>query len=108
MTHAEIYEAIESAGLPVAYYAFPEGAVPALPFIVYYYPNSNNFGADDAVYQKIEALNVELYTKVKDFALEETVEGALASLGYWEKSETYLTSEEMYEVLYQTEVMING
>lgn len=108
MTREEIYTAIKSASLPVAYYAFPEGAVPALPFIVYYYPNSNNFGADNAVYQQIEALNVELYSKDKDFTLEATVEAALASIGFWQKSEAFITSEGMYEVLYQTEVLING
>lgn len=108
MTRKEIYDAIAAAGLPVAYYAFPEGSVPPLPFIVYYYPNSNNFGADNAVYQKIEALNVELYTEHKDFNTEATVEAALASLGFWQKSETFITSEQMYEVLYQTEVLVNG
>lgn len=108
MTAEEIVTMLESTGFPVTYLQWPEKAVPALPYICYYFPNSNNFGADNVVYQKINALNVELYTTEKDFAAEELLENALGDAShFWQKSETYLTTEHMYEVLYQTEVILN-
>lgn len=108
MTAEEIVTMLESTGFPVTYLQWPEKAVPNLPYICYYFPNSNNFGADDAVYQKINALNVELYTTEKDFTAEANLESVLFSAShFWQKSETYLSSEHMYEVLYQTEVIFN-
>lgn len=109
MTHQEIYNALAASGLPVTYLQWNTGAVPNLPYICYYYPNSNNFGADNAVYANVNRLYVELYTAEKDFATEAQVEAVLGSItGYWNKSETFLDSEEMYQTLYDSEVIING
>lgn len=109
MTFEEIEAMINSVGLPVAYYSFPEKEAPVLPYIVYYYPSTNNFAADDSVYGRINALNIELYTKDKDFELEETVEAVLdGHQMVWNKNESYLDSEHMYEVLYEMEINING
>ena len=95
-------------GLPNTYYSYPIGDVPALPYIVWYLPNSNNFDADDKVFKRIETLNIELYTKTKSFATEATVEGILDSWGIvWEKTESYLDDEHMYEVLYETQIHID-
>lgn len=107
MTYAEVMTMLQETGMPVAYYAWREGAVPALPYIVYYYPSTDNFGADNRVHKIIQRLNVELYTEDKDFSTEATVESVLSSHGiFWNKSETYIESERMFEVLYEMEVMI--
>ncbi len=107
MKRDEIYDALADSGLSVTYLQWPEKAVPALPYICYYFPTSNNFGADNSVYAPINRLIVELYTKNKDFATEAIVEEQLGKItGFWNKSETYLDSEEMYEVLYESEVTI--
>lgn len=109
MTHKEIYDALTSSGLPVTYLQWNEGAVPALPYICYYYPNSNNFGADNEVYTNVNRLYIELYTEEKDFATEAQVEAVLGGIcGYWNKSETFIDSENMYQTLYDSEVIING
>lgn len=109
MTYQEVYEMLKSTGLPVTYLSWQIGSVPALPYIVYYYPNSDDFIADNINYQKINALNVELYTKNKDFATESLVEAILSqnSLVY-EKTETWLEDEEMFQILYETEVIVNA
>lgn len=99
----QIKNILETTGLPVAYYAFPEEEAPPLPFLCYLVAGSNNFIADGAVYHKIDRLQVELYTEVKDPAAEETVEGALASF-IWEKTETYIDSEKCYQIMYEIEV----
>ena len=57
------------------------------------------------VYFKVNRLNIELYTDLKDVELEETVEAVLDKHGiFYEKSEVWIESENLYEVLYQMEV----
>lgn len=109
MTYEEINTMIESAGMPTAYLQWPTSNVPPLPYVVFYYPNSDNFAADDQVYTKVERVNIELYTKFKSFTAEAAVEAMLNENGIvWEKTEAYLDSEHMYEVLYEVEIIING
>lgn len=109
MTYEEIYEALNSLeDIPVTYYAYQENDVPALPFMVYYFPNDNDDPADDTNYGRIMQLNVELYTEHKDFQTEARVESLLSSMGLvFTRAEQYITSEEMYEVLYESEVVID-
>lgn len=109
MTPIEIKELIQSIGLPCTYYSYPVKEAPPLPYVIWYFPNSSNFSADDRVYQRIDALNIELYTKNKEFELEARVEAVLdAACMNWDKIETYIDDEHMYQVLYQLEVYING
>jgi len=109
MTFEEVKQILNETGLPFTYYSYPVGEVPNLPYMVFYYPNTENFGADDVVYAHISVLNVELYTKNKDFQTERAVESVFESHGlFWDKSESYLDSEHMYEVLYEMEIVING
>ena len=57
------------------------------------------------VYFKVKQLDVELYTDKKDLALEEELEKILDVQGiFYNKTETYIKSEKLYEVLYELEV----
>lgn len=103
MSLEEILAMLERTGLPVAYRAFPDGQAPSLPFICYFLASSNNFCADNAVYQPINRITIELYTQHKDPAAEAAVERALAA-HCWEKSEEYLDDENCYEIIYEIEV----
>ena len=96
-------EILSSTGLPVTYRAWPEGNAPPLPFICYLVAYSNNFAADGEVYYHIDRVQVELYTKLKDPEAEGKVEKALSSL-FWEKTETYISTEKCYQILYEIEV----
>lgn len=107
MTYQEVAEMVASIGLPYAYYSFPEKEAPPLPYVIYYFPDSADFVADNRNYSAGESLNIELYTENKDFALEKTVENVLNAHGLvFDRVESFLTSEEMYEVLFTTEVVI--
>ena len=109
MTYEEIKAGLAAAGFPLVYYQWPINQAPALPYVVYYYPNRADDPADNVNYGLITALNVELYTKEKSFADEAAMEEALTAMGLvWEKTETFLDSEQMYEVLYESEVCLNG
>lgn len=106
MTTQEVASMVAEIGLPYAYYQFNETAQEP-PFVCFFYSRDNDFKADNANYQKIEHLIIELYTDNKDFELESTVESVLSSYGLvWTRSETQLDSERMYEVIYETEVII--
>ena len=96
---------LKEAGLPLAYDHFAEGESPEPPFLIFLFPGSDNMFADNGVYFKISQLNIELYTDKKDPELEEKLEDILTAHEIpWEKSEVWIDSEKMYEVLYQTEI----
>ena len=105
MTYDDITNMLKEAGLPLAYDHFAEGESPEPPFLIFLFPGSDNMFADNGVYFKINQLNMELYTDKKDPELEEKLEDILTAHEIsWEKSEVWIDSEKMYEVLYQTEI----
>lgn len=109
MTYKEIDNMIESIGLPYAYYEFKDGTGIAPPFLCFFYPDSADFMADNTNYQIIRPLTIELYTDNKDFALEALVENALASADLpFSRTEEYIDAERMFQITYDTEVVING
>ena len=99
---------LEEIGLPFAYDHFAEGESPAPPFICYLIPNSDNFSADGRVYYKINEIHIELYTDFKDLSAEQKVEAVLDEHGiFYEKTEVWIESENLYEVLYTFEMEVN-
>ena len=103
----KLLEILKSAGFPYAYDHFAEGEAPDPPFVCYLLPGSDNFSADGKVYYRISEARVELYTDQKDFAAERKLEDALDACGiFYEKSETWIDSEKLYEVLYVFEIPI--
>ena len=95
---------LDEMGLPFAYHHFAEGESPEPPFVCYLLPGSKNFGADGKVYYKINEVHIELYTDWKDLAVEQGVEAVLDEHGvFYNKSEIWIESEKLYEVLYTFE-----
>ncbi|MBQ6151147.1 MAG: hypothetical protein IJJ03_05780 [Mogibacterium sp.] len=100
-------EIMNQIGLPWAYHHFAEGESPDPPFVLYLYPESDNFGADNIVYSKGTRVYLELYTDLKDPDMEANIESILESHGiFWEKSEVWIESESLYEVLYSFEMEV--
>ena len=101
----KILSILNALGIPFAYDHFAQGESPDPPFICYLIPASDNFSADGKVYYKIDLYNIELYTDLKDLSLERKLEEALdeASI-FYNKSETWIESESLYEVLYTFEM----
>lgn len=101
----EIEEILEEIGLPYRYHHFSVEEAVNPPFICYLTPGSSNFAADGIVYHKTSTVDIELYTDEKNVELEANIEKVLKSHEiFWIKSETYIESESMYEVLYEMEV----
>lgn len=103
----KILAILKKADIPFAYDHFAEGESPDPPFICYLFPGSNNFAADGKVYFKANEVHIELYTDFKDLTVEQKLEAVLDEHGiFYNKSETWIESEKLYEVLYifETEV----
>lgn len=101
----EMASMLAGLGIPLAYHHFAEGESPAPPFLLYLSPGSDNFSADGRVYLKVTQLDVELYTDRKDPELEARLEAVLDAVGlFYNKTESYIDSEKLYEVLYEMEV----
>lgn len=103
----EILKVLKETEIPFAYDHFAEGESPEPPFICYMMPQSNNFSADGKVYFKANEVHIELYTDFKDLSVEQKLEAVFDEHGYfYNKSETWIESEKLYEVLYifETEV----
>ena len=105
MTHEEVMQMLAELDVPFAYDHFAEGESPDPPFICFLFPGSENFAADNVFYMEFSNLSIELYTDEKDPELEDRVEAVLnAHELFWNKSEVWIESEKLYEVLYQMTV----
>ena len=83
----KILEELEKQGIPYAYDHFAEGE-----------------GPDPTVYFPITEIDIELYTDKKDPEIEKKLEDQLIQSGiFFEKTETWIGSEKLYEVLYSFE-----
>ena len=85
MTYEQIAEMMEEMGLPFAYHHFAEGESPAPPFLLFLSPGENTFSADN-----------QMYFSFKQLLKRHKI--------YYTKSEVWIESEKLYEVLYETEV----
>lgn len=92
-------------GIPFAYDHFAEGESPDPPFICYLLPGNDNFSADGVAYFKVDEIRLELYTDRKDPALEQRLEEVLDAHDiFYNRTEIWIDSEKLYEVLYQFEL----
>ena len=107
MTRSEVKQKIAGLGLPYAYHHFAEGEAPVCPYIIFRFPDSKNFAADDVAFHKADNLDIELYTEKRDVFLENGLEEVLDANGlFYNKTENYLSSEALYEILYELEACI--
>lgn len=105
MTYQEICKMIKETGLPFAYHHFAEGESPEPPFLIFLSSGENNFSADNYMYFSFKKLNIELYTDRKALETEKKVEEILKKYQiFYNKSEIWIESEKLYEILYEMEV----
>lgn len=107
MTLTEVANMVASFGYPWRYSHFSQ--TPASPYVVYYFPNSNDVYADSSNYVDKRALYIELFTKAKDPSAEASLEAVLKAHGLtWYKQTDFLNDELIYQTTYEMEVIING
>lgn len=109
MTREKIAEMVESIGLPTAYYEFNDDTPQEPPFVCWFFSRDDDFKADDINYSHIEVLNIELYTRYKDFELDATIESVLNAHGLvYAKESNKIDAERIWQTSYESEVIING
>ena len=105
----ELLQILSEINLPFAYDHFAEGESPEPPFLCYLLPESNNFSADGQEYFHITEVHIELYTDKKAPDTENALETVLDAHGvFYNKSELWIESERLYEVLYTFEMGVNN
>lgn len=103
----KLLKMVKEISLPNAYHHFAEGESASPPFLIYLLAKSDNFSADGKAYFKANEVHLELYSDVKDLELEEKVEAVLDRYGiFYEKLESFIESEKLYEVLYVFEMEV--
>lgn len=96
----ELYNLLKTLNLPLAYHHFTTPPTP--PYVIYLTTDSDNLGADNMVYSKLNIYHVELYSKKKDLETEKLIEDLFdANDIYYESSELYISSEGLYQVIYE-------
>jgi hypothetical protein len=103
MSLEQLAESLTKTGLLVTYRAWPAKEVHEPPFLCYLATGANPTYADGGVYYHYDDVRVELYTALKDQALEAKVEEALSGF-HWKKEETYIDTQRCYMIIYEIEV----
>lgn len=95
---------LKATGYPVAYSHFNKPVNP--PFITYLVTDSENFIADNKVIAKIENINIELYTSIKDLEAEKKLEDKLNENEIpYETTEEWIESEKLFQKIYEVRLI---
>ena len=104
MTLVQLYNLLKATGYPVAYSHFTSPQAP--PFIVYLVSYSSNFIADNKVQQRIDNVQVELYTNKKDLQAEQRLEQIFYDNEIsWDSTESYIESEQLFQKIYEVRLI---
>lgn len=106
MTFDDIVPLLESTGLPVTYFAWPENPEappPPLPWIAWYEDTSNSFFADGTTYAAARHIVVEFYAKQRDMDGEKKIETALCGVA-WTRYVEHIDTEKCFCTTYEFEV----
>lgn len=101
MTLDELVKRLKEAGFDTAYKCFDHP--PNIPFVAYLIPNESHWGDDTKNRLKKMSVKLELYTDRKDQKSEQIIE-AFLDFAQFEKSEDYISDEELYMVVYEFDI----
>lgn len=109
MKREDVNTMIETIGLPCAYYQFPDDTPQEAPFICWFFSVNTDVMADNQNYVDKEVLNIELYTKVREYDRETAVEAVLKANGFsYAKEASFVDDEKIWQISYESEVIIDG
>jgi len=104
MTQAELFEQLQSLGMPVSYGEFKKS--PSPPFITYLFAYSSDMNADNHNYVDISNYQIELYTTKKEPAQEKLIQDKFKELRIpYSKTESWLESEKLRQVIYEIQLI---
>jgi hypothetical protein len=105
MNLIELKIILEATGYPVAYSHFKDSP-PSIPYICYRTQGTENFFADNKIYQEVVPVDIELYTEKKDLTAESKVKAALQAKGinYEMVPEVFIDSEKLFLNTFEVEM----
>lgn len=99
MTLQDLKERIENEGLKYQYGFVEDNTIP--PYLCAVVCDSNNFVADNIVYNKIDSIELYYTYKVKDLEIENKIENnVLVDLAWRKGDEMYNAKENVWQVVY--------
>lgn len=105
MTLVELKRILDQIGYPVAYSHFNDSP-PSIPYICFRTLGTENFYADNKIYQEVIPVDIELYTEKKDLTAETKVKAALQDNGinYEMVPEVFIDSEKLFMNTFEVEL----
>lgn len=100
-----LIEKLKETGFPVAYSHFRKEDPPTIPYVVVTMGDTNNFFADDSVFDSVETFEIECCFEKKNPQQEKILTDKLDELGVtWQKtSEEYIYDDGVYSIFYEFE-----
>lgn len=103
MSITEFATLLETLNIPVALNRFSEPQQP--PFLIYLDVGSENFAADNIVFHEIINIDVELYTKHVDDALDSRIKQLFTDHEiFYEWSRNWIEQEKIYQTIYEVSI----
>lgn len=101
LTPERLKQLLDEYDVPNAFSHFSTPQTP--PFITWTCPQTDNFNADNLVYEVIPSLQIELYSRVDILNEEKALETYLTGKGLlWDKtSETWIDEEKVMMTIYE-------
>lgn len=93
-----ILEGVAGFANKVAYYQWPIGEAPNLPYVCFFEQQAYTFPADNVAYYSRPRISVELYTKNRDLATEALFEQAFTLAGIYYTKETEFLEDERCQI----------
>lgn len=93
-----ILEGVAGFANKVAYYQWPIGEAPDLPYVCFFEQQAYTFPADNVAYYSRPRISVELYTKNRDLATEALFEQAFTNAGIYYTKETEFLEDERCQI----------
>lgn len=104
MNQVQVIQLLNTLSVPSFYDHAPVGTV--LPFLTIHSEQPDNFKADNAVFCEKWNFRLDLYSAEKNLTIEKEIKDLLNENGIvWDKTESYLSDENCWEVEFEFQVM---
>lgn len=111
MNYVEIDEMMQdiarTVGCGYSFYTNDQATIVKAPFLLFDYPDRDDFSADSNNYVKKENLSIEYDSRIRDLDAETLIESKLTEYGFfYEKTAQYIDGENVYEILYTMQFVL--
>ena len=95
-----VYQTLLTSGIRGTKIGWPIGNAPALPWFTYKHKKGGEVFADDSNFAKMRRYEVDLYEREQSDEVREALEGALAQIGPFSETDSWITAENCWVTSY--------